>query len=168
MQLEIRRIHNTLGVTTIYVTHDQTEAMTMSDRIAVFNAGRIEQIAVPLKLYQEPATAFVAGFVGDNNVLDGVVADDGFIAVTGIGLVAAAERPSLPAGAPVRVVIRPESIRPSTKAHVNAAGNALGGLVNYGDSVMLIVAVGQTALKIRLPARGGARGAPGGAGAGAG
>ncbi|MGN6572867.1 MAG: ABC transporter ATP-binding protein [Pseudolabrys sp.] len=161
MQLEIRRIHNTLGVTTIYVTHDQTEAMTMSDRIAVFNAGRIEQLDVPLKLYHEPATAFVAGFVGDNNLLDGIVAEDGFIAVPGIGLVAAAERPAAPLGTAVTVAIRPESIRPSTKAHVNAADFALGGLVNYGDSVMLIGTVDRTPLKIRLPARDAARFSPG-------
>jgi putative spermidine/putrescine transport system ATP-binding protein len=153
MQLEIRRIHKALGVTTIYVTHDQTEAMTMSDRIAVFNAGRIEQVDVPLKLYHQPATPFVAGFVGDNNVFDGVVSDDGFIAVAGIGLIAAAEQPQVGAGAPIKVVIRPESIRPSTRAHVNAADFTLGGLVNYGDSVMLIGAAGPTPLKIRFPAR---------------
>ena len=68
MQIEIRRIHRELGVTTVYVTHDQTEAMTMSDRIAVFNAGRIEQVATPLEIYGRPQTAFVAGFIGDNNI----------------------------------------------------------------------------------------------------
>ena len=157
MQLEIRRIHKALGVTTIYVTHDQTEAMTMSDRIAVFNGGRIEQVDVPLKLYHEPATAFVAGFVGDNNVVDGVVSDEGFIAVPGLGLVAGAEPPRAAPGTAVKVAIRPESIRPSTRAHVNAAEFSLSGLVNYGDSVVLIGAAGPTPLKIRLPAREGAR-----------
>ena len=153
MQLEIRRIHKELGVTTIYVTHDQTEAMTMSDRIAVFNAGRIEQVNEPLKLYHEPATAFVAGFVGDNNVLDGVVSVDGFIAVPGVGLIATAEPPRAAVGTALKVAIRPESIRPSTRAHVNAADFSLAGLVNYGDSVVLIGTVGPTPLKIRLPAR---------------
>src|SRR3569833_460008 len=153
MQLEIRRIHNTLGVTTIYVTHDQTEAMTMSDRIAVFNAGRIEQVDVPLKLYHEQATAFVAGFVGDNNVLEGVVSDDGFFVVPGLGQIAASEQPLTAPGTAVRLAIRPESIRPSTRAQVNAADFTLGGIVNYGDSAMLIGAAGGTPLKIRLPAR---------------
>jgi putative spermidine/putrescine transport system ATP-binding protein len=157
MQLEIRRIHNELGVTTIYVTHDQTEAMTMSDRIAVFNRGQIEQVDVPLKLYHAPATAFVAGFVGDNNVLDGAVANDGFVSVPGIGQVAAAAAPGGAAGRAVKVAIRPESIRPSPRADVNAAEFTLGGLVNYGDSVVLIGTAGPTPLKIRLPAQEAAR-----------
>ena len=71
MQLEIRRLHRELGVTMVFVTHDQAEAMTLSDRVAVFNHGRIEQLATPQALYDTPANAFVAGFVGDNNVLLG-------------------------------------------------------------------------------------------------
>ena len=157
MQLDIRDLHRRLGLTIVFVTHDQDEALTMSDRIAVFNHGRIEQIDVPLKLYHEPATAFVAGFVGDNNVVDGVVSDEGFIAVPGLGLVAGAEPPRAAPGTAVKVAIRPESIRPSTRAHVNAAEFSLSGLVNYGDSVVLIGAAGPTPLKIRLPAREGAR-----------
>ncbi len=69
LQLEIRRLHRELGVTMVFVTHDQREAMTLSDRIAVFNHGRIEQIGAPQALYDAPATPFVAGFVGDNNRL---------------------------------------------------------------------------------------------------
>ncbi len=69
MQLEIRRLHRELGVTMVYVTHDQSEAMTLSDRVAVFNHGRIEQLASPQQLYDAPANPFVAGFVGDNNML---------------------------------------------------------------------------------------------------
>jgi putative spermidine/putrescine transport system ATP-binding protein len=71
MQLEIRRLHRELGVTMVFVTHDQAEAMTLSDRVAVFNHGRIEQLATPQALYDSPANAFVAGFVGDNNTLPG-------------------------------------------------------------------------------------------------
>ena len=71
MQLEIRRLHRELGVTMVYVTHDQSEAMTLSDRVAVFNHGRIEQLASPQQLYDAPANPFVAGFVGDNNMLGG-------------------------------------------------------------------------------------------------
>ena len=74
MQFEIRRIQRTLGVTVVYVTHDQQEAMAMSDRVAVFNAGRIEQVAPPEVLYEEPERPFVASFIGDNNLLRGVVA----------------------------------------------------------------------------------------------
>ena len=71
LQYEIRRIHNDLGVTVLYVTHDQNEAMVMSDRVAVFRAGRVEQIAAPEVLYEEPERSFVARFIGENNRLDG-------------------------------------------------------------------------------------------------
>lgn len=71
MQLEIRRLHRELGVTMVFVTHDQSEAMVMSDRIAVFNHGRIEQIGPPQHLYDSPCNLFVAGFLGDNNRVEG-------------------------------------------------------------------------------------------------
>ena len=73
MQYELKQIHERLGVTMVYVTHDQEEALTMSDRIAVFDQGRIQQLATPEELYESPANAFVARFVGENNSLDGVV-----------------------------------------------------------------------------------------------
>ena len=73
MQLEIRSLHERLGITVVYVTHDQSEALTMSDRVAVVAHGRIQQIAPPDDIYEHPANAFVADFVGDNNRLSGVV-----------------------------------------------------------------------------------------------
>lgn len=75
MQYEIKRIHASLGVTMIYVTHDQTEALTMSDRIAVFNDGVVQQLASPETLYEEPENAFVAYFIGENNRLQGEVTE---------------------------------------------------------------------------------------------
>ena len=83
MQLEIKHIHERLGVTVVYVTHDQSEALTMSDRIAVFQDGQVRQAATPQALYEEPLTAFVAGFVGENNALPGLVetVEDGFCVV---------------------------------------------------------------------------------------
>jgi len=81
MQFEIKHIHETLGVTVIYVTHDQSEALTMSDRIAVFNDGRIQQLAPPDDLYERPENSFVAQFIGENNTLHGTVkAIDGDVA----------------------------------------------------------------------------------------
>jgi putative spermidine/putrescine transport system ATP-binding protein len=71
MQLEIRRLHRELGVTMVFVTHDQSEAMTLSDRVAVFNHGRIEQLASPQMLYDAPTNPFVANFLGDNNLIRG-------------------------------------------------------------------------------------------------
>ena len=70
MQIELKRIQQELGMTFVYVTHDQEEALTMSDRIAVFNEGKIEQIGTPAEVYEHPATEFVAGFVGTSNVLE--------------------------------------------------------------------------------------------------
>jgi putative spermidine/putrescine transport system ATP-binding protein len=92
MQMELKGLQRQVGITFIYVTHDQEEALTMSDRIAVFNHGRIEQIGRPGEIYERPATAFVAGFVGVSNLIDGVVATRLF-------------------GRPEAVAIRPEKIR---------------------------------------------------------
>ena len=69
MQIELKRIQREVGITFIYVTHDQDEALTMSDRIAVFNEGRIEQVGPPAEVYEQPLTEFVAGFVGVSNLL---------------------------------------------------------------------------------------------------
>ena len=74
MQIELKAIQQQVGITFIYVTHDQEEALTMSDRLAVFNAGRIEQLGTPAQVYEQPATRFVAGFVGTSNLLTGAVA----------------------------------------------------------------------------------------------
>jgi putative spermidine/putrescine transport system ATP-binding protein len=74
MQLELKSIQTQLGITFIYVTHDQDEALAMSDRIAIFDHGRVEQVGTPAEVYERPATAFVAGFVGTSNVLEGAVA----------------------------------------------------------------------------------------------
>lgn len=148
MQIEIRRIHRELGVTTIYVTHDQTEAMTMSDRIVVFNGGKVEQVDAPLALYRRPNTPFVAGFVGDNNVLDAVHGEGGRIELPGIGAIPAVAPSGCPQGA-LKIAIRPESIR--LAAAPEAPAFAVQGIVNYGDSVVLVGALGSIPLKIRLP-----------------
>ena len=75
MQIELKQIQQEVGITFIYVTHDQEEALTMSDRIAVFNEGRIEQVGSPASVYERPATPFVAGFVGTSNLLRGEAAE---------------------------------------------------------------------------------------------
>jgi putative spermidine/putrescine transport system ATP-binding protein len=73
MQFEIKHLHESLGITVVYVTHDQGEALTMSDRVAVFNDGRIQQLAPPADLYERPENSFVAQFIGENNKLPGVI-----------------------------------------------------------------------------------------------
>ena len=75
MQYEIKHIHESIGVTVVYVTHDQGEALTMSNRIAVFNDGKVQQLSSPDKLYEEPVNSFVAEFIGENNTFAGEVSD---------------------------------------------------------------------------------------------
>jgi spermidine/putrescine transport system ATP-binding protein len=82
MQLELKRIQSEVGITFIYVTHDQDEAMTMSDRIAVMNCGHFEQIGAPQDVYEAPATRFVAGFLGASNLLEGEAMGDGLVRLT--------------------------------------------------------------------------------------
>jgi spermidine/putrescine transport system ATP-binding protein len=114
MQIELKRIQRELGITFIYVTHDQSEALTMSDRLAVMRDGRIEQLGTPRQVYDEPATAFVAGFIGASNILAGRVSRvaDG----TAVIEVAAQERVLVPApgpleaGAELAFTVRPEKI----------------------------------------------------------
>ena len=73
MQYEIKHIHDRIGITVVYVTHDQSEALTMSNRIAVFNDGVVQQLSTPDILYEKPENSFVAKFIGENNTLNGVV-----------------------------------------------------------------------------------------------
>src|SRR4029078_4667660 len=79
MQLELKRIQNEVGITFVHVTHDQEEAMTMADMIAVMNSGGIEQLRPPAELYERPQTAFVAGFLGKSNLLDATVSGEGVV-----------------------------------------------------------------------------------------
>jgi putative spermidine/putrescine transport system ATP-binding protein len=114
MQLEIRHLHEDLGVTVVYVTHDQSEALTMSDRIAVFHQGIVQQLATPEELYERPANAFVASFIGENNRLDGRLASrDGSLCrvrVADAVEIVASIAVELPVGSPVALSIRPERI----------------------------------------------------------
>jgi spermidine/putrescine transport system ATP-binding protein len=114
MQLELKRIQTDVGITFIYVTHDQDEAMTMSDRIAVMRAGRVEQLGTPAELYERPATEFVAGFLGASNLLRGRLGrHDGVLGEVALASGTSLRAPAveLPAGADVRVGVRPEKLR---------------------------------------------------------
>jgi spermidine/putrescine transport system ATP-binding protein len=110
MQLELKRIQHELGLTFVHVTHDQEEAMTMADAIAVMNRGKIEQLGTPSELYERPRTAFVAGFLGVSNLLDGTVTTDGAVRVDGAGEVRV-RAPLPPAGTRVQIGVRPEQLR---------------------------------------------------------
>lgn len=107
LQLEIKRIHADLGTTFVYVTHDQDEALVLSDRVAVFNDGRIQQIGTPSDLYEHPNSLFVAQFVGESSLFRGTL-DDGRVHVGGRSLTATRGTP--PTTRDVAVVVRPERI----------------------------------------------------------
>jgi spermidine/putrescine transport system ATP-binding protein len=127
MRLEIVSIQRRLGITTVFVTHDQGEALVMSDRIAVMNAGRIEQIGSPADIYERPATRFVAEFIGRMNVFAGVVTGAQTVR-TARGLdIAVPVSAELPVGAAVYVAVRPERARLTPDPPAN--GLALAGTV---------------------------------------
>jgi spermidine/putrescine transport system ATP-binding protein len=107
MQLELKRIQHEIGITFVHVTHDQEEAMTMADTIAVMNHGRIEQLGTPTELYERPRTAFVAGFLGKSNLLDGHVTGDGVVRLADGSEVRA---PTNGAQGAISIGVRPEKI----------------------------------------------------------
>ena len=109
---EIRKLQKELGITTIYVTHDQEEALTLSDRIAVLNQGKVFQIGTPRELYEQPATPFVADFIGVNNLIPGTVAAEGETLLrvrTALGELQAVRRPGLKPGDRCLLSVRPEN-----------------------------------------------------------
>jgi putative spermidine/putrescine transport system ATP-binding protein len=114
MKAEIRRLHRDLGITIVYVTHDQEEALTLSDRIALMHRGRIVQIGTPADLYDRPTNAFVAGFIGESSLIEGTVAHTGRIEhallPTGGGPPLRARASHLPEGARAVLLLRPERV----------------------------------------------------------
>jgi len=159
MQLELKELHRQLGVTFVYVTHDQGEALTMSDRVAVFNDGLIQQIDAVGKLYETPANRFVAGFVGDSTVLDGTLgaADAGrceLVLPTGERLAGINVNGAQP-GSKVAASVRPERI----EAHLSAPADlanviqaAINDVIYYGDHLRLRCAVaGQVQATVKVP-----------------
>jgi putative spermidine/putrescine transport system ATP-binding protein len=123
MQLEIRRLHQSLGVTMVYVTHDQAEALTMSDRIAVFHRGKIQQLDRPERLYETPVNAFVARFIGENNRFDGtlqsVAGERCSIRIAGDARIDGSLASPLPVGSRVTVSVRPERVQ------ISASGDTI-------------------------------------------
>jgi putative spermidine/putrescine transport system ATP-binding protein len=146
MQYELKHLHARLGVTMVYVTHDQVEAMTMSDRVAVFDGGRLRQVAEPRRLYEEPQSLFVARFLGESNALAGTVrqrhggqcsvalADGTGVIATTVGT---ADR--------VTVAVRPEKV---------ALGATAAGCVNRYAATVLEVSFLGDQLRVRLAALG--------------
>lgn len=108
MQVELKKIQQQMGITFIYVTHDQEEALTMSDTVVVLNQGYIQQIGTPVDIYNEPTNAFVADFIGESNIIDGVMIRDRLVRILGAEFVCVDE--GFGENMPVDVVIRPEDV----------------------------------------------------------
>ncbi len=135
MQIELRLLQQSIGVTTILVTHDQSEALSMSDRIVVMNKGKVVQIDTPVGMYDAPVDAFVSDFVGKTNLLQGTVAKTGRGTVTvdinGVPIVAKAS--GLNDGAPVFVSLRPEKVSIGTSRAKSAVKGEIEAAIFHGD-----------------------------------
>lgn len=130
MQYELIRLKNELGITFIYVTHDQEEALTMSDTIVVMNQGYIQQIGSPEKIYNEPENAFVADFIGDSNIISSVMVEDKLVNILGVNF------PCVDTGfghnKPVDVVIRPEDVVLSSNLQTGKIKGVVSHLIFKG------------------------------------
>ena len=137
MKIELKRLQREVGITTIYVTHDQEEALTMSDRIAVMHRGRVEQVAAPRGLYETPATSFVASFIGNINLLSGRAAGANRV---DCGSATLAATGAARAGAPVAIALRPERIRlDPTDAVDSVLAMTVAHVVYQGETVRYIL-----------------------------
>jgi ABC-type Fe3+/spermidine/putrescine transport system ATPase subunit len=136
LRAELRDLHRALGITVVLVTHDQDEAMDLSDRVAVIRAGRLQQVAAPRVLYARPANAFVAGFVGESNLLEAVVVSaDGetvVVRTTGGRRIPTAGSPARP-GDRVLVLLRPEAAMLSDTGDVEEEGGLVGVVEEVAD-----------------------------------
>ncbi|MDD5949860.1 MAG: ABC transporter ATP-binding protein [Lachnospiraceae bacterium] len=155
MQIELKRLQKKLGITFVYVTHDQEEALTMSDRIAIINQGIMEQIDTPINIYEHPKTKFVAGFIGESNILDAVVlncGEDGKALVgTEVGRITALDpEHKFQVNDPVAISVRPEnmlfsktpvegfSIKGVVKEHIYV-GNLIKMMITLNDGTEIKV-----------------------------
>lgn len=159
MKIELKQLQSQFATTFLYITHDQSEALVMSDRIAVMNAGRFEQVGTPQELYHRPASAFVAGFVGDSNRWAGrVVSADGAgarVALAEGGEVAVGWGAGpVSAGATVEVFVRPEAIRLGGDAGGGGLDGVVESLLFNGASSRVLVRAGGALVEVDDPAQG--------------
>jgi spermidine/putrescine transport system ATP-binding protein len=148
LQVELKRIQREVGITFVYVTHDQEEALTMSDRIAVMNRGRVEQVGTPEDVYERPATTFVAGFIGVSNLMPASVSGPGRVRLAN-GPEVAADTGTLGAGEGCHAVVRPEKLRVDLIEDAAVAGDGLPrveGVVEsslyLGTATQIVVSLG--------------------------
>ena len=152
MQLELKELQERVGITFIYVTHDQEEALTMSDRIGVMNEGLLLQVGSPEQIYEHPETRFVADFIGDTTFVSGVVAEDGLVRLPDGSVVNTLT--DAPAGAAVTLALRPERLFLFPRdQRGSVGGNLLDATVNrriyLGNSLFYEVDTGFAMLRVR-------------------
>lgn len=160
MLMELKTIHEQVGTTFIYVTHDQGEAMSLSDRVAVMNEGRVEQVDSPGHLYENPRTRFVASFIGDANFFTGVVVEiqhEGYVRVLvdGLGSPLVLGSGDIASGHPLRLMVRPEKIsltltRPSRVERVNAFPGVVEDVAYFGSHTRYRIRAGQHSILAQL------------------
>jgi spermidine/putrescine transport system ATP-binding protein len=142
MQIELKLLQSQLGITFIFVTHDQEEAMSMSDRIAIMLDGHIEQLADPETVYEKPSSAFVAGFIGRNNFWRGVATDDGVVARDGTVFRVSRPEDRLAPGEGALAAVRPECFQLSASdpgSHVNVLRGTVASIAHFGDTLQYVV-----------------------------
>ena len=154
MQIELKLLQSRLGITFVFVTHDQEEAMSMSDRIAIMLDGHIEQLGDPETVYEHPSSAFVAGFIGRNNFWQGVATEHGIRADDGTNFVASRPEEDVPNDLPALAAVRPECINlsgelPSNMA--NVASGTVAGVSHFGDVLQYVVTSGERDLLVLTP-----------------
>jgi putative spermidine/putrescine transport system ATP-binding protein len=148
VRLEIRELQKRLDITTLYVTHDQAEALAISDRIVVMNGGHIEQIGDPASIYRSPRSAFVADFLGAANIVEGRAVDGGLID-TAVGRFAVADASAAENGA-VKLSWRPEDMKLAATGSANIRDATVRSVVFRGNFVELVVEVGGHPLRAQL------------------
>jgi spermidine/putrescine ABC transporter ATP-binding subunit len=143
MQLEIKDIQQRLGMTVVYVTHDQEEAMNLSDRMAIMNRGRVEQIGAPSEVYEHPVNTFTAKFLGEANLLDGIVAGTepggAKIRLSGGQVLQVGRAHKLGSASPARLFVRPEKLALSPPGSTEGDANRLAGRVHRASFLGNIV-----------------------------
>ena len=154
MQIELKKIQKKLGMAFIYVTHDQDEALTMSDRIAIINNGKIEQLGTPKEIYRSPVTTFVADFIGESNILNGVIKEnkDG-IAIISIDDFSLKAKTEYKKKTNVTVIMRPEVINISKRRSLNSLTGKIVDYIYDGSTIKLVVELenkNKTQVKVNL------------------
>jgi len=153
MQIELKLLQNRLGITFVFVTHDQEEAMSMSDRIAIMLNGHVEQLGDPETVYERPTSAFVAGFIGRNNFWRGVATENGANADDQTVFVASRPKENVPTGQEALAAVRPECISLSATrpgASSNVVGAKVAGVSHFGDVLQYVVSTGSRDLLVQV------------------